>query len=51
MLFGFLMMKQVPAARIVLVVVWLGHLIYFGIMVPTEKVVPEENVIPAEKEG
>lgn len=57
MLFGFLMMKQVPAARIVLAVVWLGHLIYFGIMVPTEKVVlmekvvPEENVIPAEKEG
>lgn len=57
MLFGFLMMKQVPAARIVLVVVWLGHLIYFGIMVPTEKVVPAEKmvptekVIPAEKEG
>ncbi len=35
MAFGFFMMGEVPIGRIVLAVVWAGHLIYFGVGVKT----------------
>lgn len=34
---GFALMANVPAGRIVLAIVWLGHLVYFGFVVKTEK--------------
>lgn len=34
---GFAMMSAVPVGRIVLAVVWVCHVIYFGFMVETEK--------------
>ena len=35
---GFLMMGRVPVGRIVLVVVWIAHVVYFGFVVRTEHV-------------
>ena len=37
MAIGFLMMKRVPAGRIILAIVWLFHLLYFGLKVETVK--------------
>lgn len=34
---AFAFMGRVPIGRIILVVVWLGHLIYFGLIVPTDR--------------
>lgn len=34
---GFALMGNVPIGRIVLAVVWAGHLIYFGFVVKTDK--------------
>lgn len=34
---GFALMANVPAGRIALAIVWLGHLVYFGFVVKTEK--------------
>ncbi len=34
---GFLLMGRVPVGRIVLVVVWVAHVIYFGFVVKTDK--------------
>lgn len=36
--FGFLMMSKVPIGRIVMSIVWLGHILYFIFGVKTEKV-------------
>ena len=33
--FGFIMMDQVPVGRIVLILVWLGHVLYFIFRVKT----------------
>lgn len=44
--FGFLMMKRVPAARIVLLVVWLFHILYFVFGVKTLK---EEAAVSEEE--
>ena len=35
MLPGFLMMGRVPVGRIVMAVVWIGHIVYFGFIVNT----------------
>lgn len=35
--FGFLMMSRVPVGRVVLAIVWLGHILYFIFGVKTEK--------------
>lgn len=32
---GFFMMKSVPVGRIILAVIWIAHIIYFGFMVKT----------------
>lgn len=37
MAFGFAMMSRVPAARVVLCIVWLFHVIYFTFCVKTQK--------------
>ncbi len=34
---GFILMSRVPAARAVLVVIWIAHIIYFGFVVKTER--------------
>ena len=33
--FGFYMMHAVPVGRVVLAIVWLGHMLYFGFRVKT----------------
>ena len=33
--FGFVMMKNVPIGRVILVIVWIGHIAYFGFGVKT----------------
>lgn len=35
MLPGFLMMSRVPVGRVIMAVVWVGHIIYFGFIVKT----------------
>lgn len=32
---GFMMMSQVPVGRIIMGVVWVGHIVYFGFIVKT----------------
>ena len=34
---GFALMGNVPIGRIVLAIVWIGHVIYFGFIVKTDK--------------
>ena len=34
---GFAMMGRVPVGRIILAIVWIGHIIYFGFVVKTDK--------------
>lgn len=34
---GFALMGRVPAGRIILAAVWIGHIIYFGFVVKTDK--------------
>lgn len=34
---GFALMGRVPAGRVVLVVVWVAHIIYFGFVVKTDR--------------
>lgn len=34
---GFALMGAVPAMRVVLAVVWVAHLVYFGFVVKTER--------------
>lgn len=40
---GFLMMKDVPAGRVLLTVVWIFHLLYFGFRVKTVPMEKEEK--------
>ena len=35
MALGFVMMSRVPVGRIVLGIVWVGHILYFGFVVKT----------------
>lgn len=32
---GFVMMSNVPVGRIIMGIVWVGHLVYFGLIVKT----------------
>lgn len=34
---GFVVMSEVPVGRIAVVIVWLGHIVYFGFMVKTDR--------------
>ena len=34
---GFALMGRVPVGRIILAVVWIGHIVYFGFIVKTDK--------------
>lgn len=34
---GFALMGRVPVGRIVLAIVWIGHIVYFGFIVKTDK--------------
>ena len=34
---GFALMGRVPVGRVVLAAVWIGHIIYFGFIVKTDK--------------
>ncbi|MCB7303973.1 YbaN family protein [Bariatricus massiliensis] len=45
MAFGFIMMSRVPAARVVLVFVWVFHILYFIFGIKTQKAgcVPEKK--------
>lgn len=42
MLFGFVMMSRVPVGRIILLIVWIGHLLYFRYGIRTLKPVEAE---------
>ncbi len=45
--FGFFMMKSVPIGRIILAIVWIGHIIYFGFIVKT---ISQEEELQIKKE-
>ena len=34
---GFALMGRVPVGRLILAAVWIGHIIYFGFVVKTDK--------------
>lgn len=34
---GFILMANVPVGRVAVVLVWLGHIVYFGFVVKTER--------------
>ena len=34
---GFALMGRVPVGRLILAVVWIGHIVYFGFIVKTDK--------------
>ena len=34
---GFVLMSNVPVGRVVLAVVWIAHIIYFGFVVKTDR--------------
>lgn len=40
---GFALMGAVPVGRMVLAAVWIAHLVYFGLIVRTEKAVPSKR--------
>ena len=44
MAIGFIMMKNVPIGRVVLVIVWFFHFLYFGLKIETVK--EEKESIP-----
>ena len=45
MAIGFIMMKNVPIGRVVLVIVWIFHFLYFGLKVETVKEEKAKEII------
>ena len=45
MAIGFIMMNNVPIGRVVLVIVWIFHFLYFGLKVETVKEEKAKEII------
>ena len=41
---GFIMMSRVPVGRIIMGIVWIGHIVYFGFVVKTIREMPEADM-------
>lgn len=41
---GFIMMSRVPVGRIIIGIVWIGHIVYFGFVVKTIREMPEADM-------
>ena len=48
--FGFIMMKNVPIGRIILAIVWIGHVLYFLFGIPTKRN-KKQSILPSRLEA